>query len=335
MVLAVPGVAAWLWANRPLLKPFRASEWAAIVGATVLGLSLYAYLPLAATGAPPINWGDPRTPQGFWWLVSAKAYSGLVFGTAARDLLARAAAYASEASRQFGAGPWGALIALAGLFWLDQLNHAWWRATLLIGLAYSVYAIGYSTRDSYVYLIPVWSVAALWLAAGLFWGTEATINAGLSRRALRLLWVPLLLVIIALPVFSLVRHWDRMDLSHDHEASDWVAGVLGATDAGGVILTAGDRTTFALWYALYGLRLRPDLTPLNINLYAYSWYRHALVSYHPNLAIKAYEGALPPLAQLVTEVSGQHPLYRAEPLELDFAIAAERPVGALTRIEPK
>jgi hypothetical protein len=335
MVLVVPGVAAWLWANRPLLKPLRTSGWAALVGATVLGLSLYLYLPVAAAGAPPVNWGDPRTPQGFWWLVSGKAYRKLVFGTAAQDLLARAAAFASEASRQFGGGPWGALIALAGLFWLDQHDHAWWRATLLVGLAYSLYAIGYSTRDSYVYLIPVWFVAALWLAAGLFWGTEAVINAGLARKALRLLWVPLLLVIVTLPLLSLVRHWERMDLSRDHEASDWMAGVLSAADAGGVILTSGDRTTFALWYALYGLKLRPDLTPLNINLYAYPWYQRALVNHHSTLAISAHDGELPSLAQLLTKVSREHPLYRAEPLELDFAIAAEHPTGALVRIEPK
>jgi len=301
----------------------------------VLGLSLYLYLPVAAAGAPPVNWGDPRTPQGFWWLVSGKAYRQLVFGTAAYDLLARVAAYAGEASRQFGGGPWGALVAVAGLFWLDRHDHAWWRATLLVGLAYSLYAIGYSTRDSYVYLIPVWSVATLWLAAGLFWGTEAVVNARLARKALRFLWVPLLLVLVALPFVSLVRHWDRMDLSRDHEASAWVAEVLDAADTGGVILTAGDRTTFALWYALYGLKLRPDLTPLNINLYAYPWYQRTLVNHHSTLAIGVHNGELPPLAQLVTEVSREHPLYRAEPLELDFAIAAEHPAGALVRIEPK
>ena len=83
-----------------------------------------------------------------------------------------------------------------------------------------------------------------------------------------------------------------MDLSRDHEASDWVADVLSAADPGGVILTAGDRTTFALWYALYGLKLRPDLTPVNINLYAYPWYQRALVNHHSTLAIGAHDGAV-------------------------------------------
>ena len=335
IVLALPGVAAWLWTNRDLLKPLRAAGWAGIIGATLLGLSPYLYLPLAAMGAPPVNWGDPKTLAGFWWLVSGRIYRELMFGTPARDLLSRAAAWAGEAARQFGGGPWGALIALAGLFWLDRRDHAWWRATLLIGLAYSLYAIGYRTRDSYVYLIPAWFVAGLWLAAGLYWGAEVLAGAGLSRRASRLVRIPMLIVIIALPALSLARHWDRIDLSHDHEAQDWVAGALADAAPGGIILTAGDRTTFALWYALYGLKLRPDLTPVNIHLYSYPWYQSALVNHHPVLASRADDGALPSLELLMTEVSRQHPLYRTEPMELDFAIAAEHPAGILVHIEPK
>jgi hypothetical protein len=333
IVLALPGVAAWLWANRCLLKPLHPSGWTAIIAATLLGLSLYLYLPATAMGAPPVNWGDPRTPQTFWWLVSGQIYRELVFGTAARDLLGRAAAWAGEASSQFGGGPWGALIALAGLFWLDRHDHAWWRTTVLVGLAYSLYAIGYNTRDSYVYLIPVWIVAALWLAAGLGWGAEALAKAELPRRALLLLYVALLIVIIGLPVLSLARHWERMDLHRDREAQDWVAGAVASAAPGSIILTAGDRTTFALWYALYGLKLRPDLTPVNISLYSYPWYQRALVAHHPILASYTQDGVLPPLEQLVAEASRERSLYRAEPMELDVAIVAERPAGALVQIQ--
>lgn len=333
VLLALPGIAAWLWTYRDHLKPLRAAGWVGIAGATLLGMSSYLYLPIAAMGNPPVNWGDPRTLTGFWWLVSGRIYHELVLGTGAQALLGRAAAWAGEASRQLGGGPWGALIALAGLFWLDRHDHAWWRATLLIGLAYSLYAIGYRTRDSYVYLIPVWFVAGLWLAAGLSWGVEAVANAGRSPRIARFLWIPLLLVILGLPAFSVARHWDRMDLSHDQEAQGWVANALTDAAPGGVILTAGDRTTFALWYALYGLELRPDLTPVNIHLYAYPWYQRALMNHHPFLADHAHDGTLPSLEQLVTELGGQHPIYRAEPMDLGFAVAAERPAGALVHIE--
>ncbi len=101
------------------------------------------------------------------------------------------------------------------------------------------------------------------------------------------------------------------------------------------MLTAGDRTTFALWYVLYGLKLRPDLTPVNINLYAYPWYQRTLMNHHSILATKARGGELPPLEQLATALSRERPIYRTEPMDLDFAIATERPAGALVQIEPK
>jgi hypothetical protein len=333
ILLALPGIAAWLWANRRLLKPLRTAGWAAIAGATLSGLGVYLYLPAAAQGSPPVNWGDPRTAPQFWWLVSGQIYRPLVFATGVRDLPGRIAAWAGEAAGQLGGGPWGALIALAGLFWLDRHDHAWWRATLLIALAYSVYAIGYGTRDSYVYLIPAWSVAALWLAAGLAWGAEAVVRAKPFGSALRFLWIPLLVMLAGLPVLSVTRHWDRMNLTRDREARDWMADALTGAAPGGIILTSGDRTTFALWYALYGLKLRPDLTPVNVSLYAYPWYQRALVGHHSILAGYAHDGALPSLEQLVTDAGKERPIYRAEPIDLDIAVAAERPAGVLVEME--
>jgi hypothetical protein len=334
-LLMVPGAAAWLWLNRRKLKLLPPSGWAAICGATVLGLSTYLYLPAAAMGSPPVNWGDPSTPRGFWWVISGELYRPLVFGLGLQRLPARVAAWASEAARQYGGGPWGAVIAVAGLFWLDQHDRAWWWTTLLVGLAYSLFAIGYNSGDSYVYLIPVWVVGALWLAAGLTWGVDTIGGIAESRRGGRVLRSAAWVIIIALPVLSLVRFWDQMDLSRDHEAPDWVSSTLASADPGAVILTQGDRTTFALWYAVYGLRLRPDLTPINVNLYAYDWYQRALMHHHAVLTGYAREGKLPPLEQIVPELSSQRPVYRAEPMDLDFANTAQRSAGPLVQILPR
>jgi len=50
-----------------------------------------------------------------------------------------------------------------------------------------------------------------------------------------------------------------------------------------VIVAVGDERTFALWYGVYGLRQRPDIAILNVNLYGYEWYRAALAETHPDL----------------------------------------------------
>jgi hypothetical protein len=39
-----------------------------------LGLSFYAYLPFSSEQNPPMNWGYPRTMEGFWHAVSRGQY---------------------------------------------------------------------------------------------------------------------------------------------------------------------------------------------------------------------------------------------------------------------
>ena len=43
-----------------------------------VGLSVYLTLPLRALFHPPVNWGNPVTLDGFFWLVSGKLYQGLL-----------------------------------------------------------------------------------------------------------------------------------------------------------------------------------------------------------------------------------------------------------------
>ena len=382
LALMLPGLAVWAWSNRraktnkngtrtsadergrilsgvsAFIRVHLRSDLKTValaLAALALGLSVYAYLPLAAASQPPVNWGDPRSLSGFWWLVSGRVYGRLVFGVGLPYLPGRLAAWVAEALRQFG-GPWSALIALVGLWQIDRRDHAWWRLTGLVALAYSLYAVGYNTADSYVYLIPVWAVAALWLAEGLAWGFRIlrlgpSMNSGgasgqvsdfgfrntlhAPRSTFYVLRALLLAALIALPAISVGRFWGESDLHNDHAAQDFVAAALSAAEPDAVILTATDEPTFALWYARYGLGLRPDLTPINVNLYVYPWYQATLATTHPFLVAISGDSDLPTLDRLVAAVAAERPLYRAEPLNLIFAGFVEKPAGVLVRMTPR
>jgi hypothetical protein len=253
------------------------------------------------------------------------------------------------------------------LWELDRRLHAWWQATLLIAVAYSIYAIGYNTPDSLVYLIPASCVAALWLAAGLDWLVENAAvavheydtNTRLGRVAMRehrtcghRRWVQVFVVkfgagppvifrailitlLLAVPAISAARFWRENDLSHDREAQDFVARALADAAPDAIILTSSDGPTFALWYVGYGLGLRPDVAPVNVNLVAFDWYRRSLVGRYPDLAagLSAFDPAQP--AELVTSLAAlaaQRPLYRAETLAFRLPGYTERPEGSLVRL---
>ncbi len=318
-------------ASRDVMRSLQARPWPGLLLGLVLGLSVYAYLPLVAARSPVLNWGDPSTPAGFWWLVSGRAYATLFLGMAPGDLLARTTAWVRMAAGQFGGGPWGLLPVLAGLWWTDRRQHPWWQATGLIALAYTVYSLAYRTADSYVYLLPVWAVAALWLGAGLGW-MIAAISRGLTRPVLT---VAVLTLALLLPAAGTVAGWAANDLSHDSEARDFVAAALAEAEPGALILVAGDRPTFALWYAVYGMGQRRDLIPLNVHLYEFEWYRSSLHRHHPELAQAGDTCTVTtPLGLLVEQALADRPVYRGEPIGLTLPGTRETPVGVLVRIRP-
>ncbi len=56
------------------------TEWRRILlgaGALILGLSFYAYMPVASEQNPPHNWGNTRTPEGFKHSLTRGQYEGI------------------------------------------------------------------------------------------------------------------------------------------------------------------------------------------------------------------------------------------------------------------
>ena len=329
LALMLPGLLVWMWPLRqPLLRQCRWQTRVLPLAGLALGLATYAYLPWAASRVPPVNWGNPSTPQGFAWLASGAIYRNMVFGVPLMHLSGRLAAWGGEAGPQLGGGMWGALLALLGLWQLEWTDRAWWWTTLLVALAYTAYAIGYNSADSSVYLIPAWAVACLWFAQGMAWIAERLT----AWRGQRWAVASLSVLAVGLPLIAAARHWPQMDLSRDRAARDFVEAVLATAAPSAVILVGGDEPTFALWYARYGLQQRSDLTPVNVHLYDYPWYQTSLLRYHPVLAALAPEGTLPPLEDFVLEAARRWPLYRAGALGYTVAGLSEDPHGVLVRL---
>jgi len=331
---ALPAVAPLRVLRPRSLFAARLTEGMLFAAAFLLGLGVYAYLPLAAAGRPPVNWGDPITPGRLWSVATGRLYAGLLFGLPLAELPARLLGWASEAARQFG-GPWGFLLALLGLWRLDLRRHAWWRATMLAALAYTFVGIGYNTTDSYVYLLPAWAALAPALAAGIEWMLDKAAAAGGGRSGVRgggrgLTVIAVALLALLLVGASLAANWRTHDLRRDAAARDWVAAALDEAAPGAVIVSAGDRTTFALWYAVYGLGRRPDVALLNANLFGFDWYRATLRETHADVFADLPEPP-PTLEALLPALAAQRPLYRADEVALDLPGLREAPGDVLVR----
>jgi 4-amino-4-deoxy-L-arabinose transferase-like glycosyltransferase len=322
VALMLPGLAAWVWmttrANHLTPQMPRALGAAAL--AALAGLLVYAYLPLAASQRPPINWGDPATLDRVLWVATGRLYAGLAFGLPLPALPARLLGWATWSVRQFF--PWGLLLALFGLWRLDRRLRGWWLVTLLVFFTFTLYALTYNTNDSLTYLLPAFAVTALWLAEGL----NAAFLWLRSRPAAAV--AILILAVLALPVASIAANWSTQDLRKDDAARAFMTSALAEAEPNAVILTAGDERTFALWYGIYGLGQRHDVALINVNLYGYDWYRRSLAETHPNLL--PFIGSAPPLESLIARLAAEQPVYAAEDLGLALpeSIGHPEPEGA-------
>ncbi len=272
----------------------------------VIGLSVYAYLPLAARHEPPVNWGNTQTWKGFAWVVSGKQYQRFVFGLHSPDVPDRIAAWAGLLGDQFGWWSWRRDLAIAGSFWAERFGDlfggaglalsligAWgqWRSdrrlalfSLLWMCLTAVYAFFYDTGDSHVYLLPAVMLMVLW------WGEGAHLLLGVAR-SWRPVWRRLVLVLLVLlPLGSLAMHWGSVDPDDDWKLDAYIHQVLDAVEPGALIIVRADRPTFALWYGVYAEELRPDVRVVSGPLLAYIWYRDHMKRLYPDLIIPEATG---------------------------------------------
>ena len=230
----------------------RPHRWLLALG-VLAGLVPYALLPLF--GPWPQPWGDASTWQGWLEFVSGRIYWGNAFSLPLANWPLRLAAWVSLSSRQFT--PVGMVLVIAGAVKQWTEGHSRVRGALAAWLLVSLYAIGYNSADSWVYLVAFVPLLASFLVDGLEW---------LGENRVAPAWGMLL------PVALFMLNLREMSLARDREALLWLERVATEAPRGAVVLSREDRHTFALWYAVEGARLRPDLLVVDERLWGYAPY---------------------------------------------------------------
>ncbi|MFQ5875460.1 MAG: hypothetical protein ACE5JL_16920, partial [Dehalococcoidia bacterium] len=274
-----------------------ASKWSkrslitlpATLGAFLLGLAIYVYLPISAAQDPVVNWGEADRLSGFWWTVSGTPYRQFAFG-ATRELWID--------------NLWESLRLLVDQFYypgvaigLVGAAFLWRRHTLsgVFGVSYVLlillYATTYSTPDAFVYLIPTFMVFALWVGLGSYWAlTEAIPWLLRQRQAIRYqgAYGPALALVAALmialvPGRSLAVNYSDQDLSDDSTAVAYGQHVAETVEPGSLILADLDPHIFSLWYTTFVTESQPEVILITQNLLQYDWYTESLKERYPGI----------------------------------------------------
>jgi hypothetical protein len=298
-----------LWPYAAAIRSWLSARRLLLVAACVLpGLATYLYIPIRAVQNPVPNWGLADNLPRLWWLVGAAAYRNYLLPMGLWQWLHRLAAWVGIWARDLG--PVGLGLALLGLWegWGTRRRSVMAEVTYVALL--SLYSMAYSTADSYIYLIPVSMIMAVWTAHGAAAILHSVRGATLVPGRASLLATVATLVFIALPIVALISRFSAMDLHTDREAYRFAQQVLEAADPGGLVISEGDAQTFPLWYLRYGLKLRPDVTIVDRRLLAFGWYRSDIVAREPDLsALASGSDAWSAVTILVQEIGQRRPVH--------------------------
>ena len=239
-----------------------------------IGLLTYISLPLRALMLPKINWGNPVTLGNFIWLVSGKLYQEQFFGLPIESNWLRVRAVAGMLVEQFGMA--GLAIGLIGLIVFYKHSRLYLN-TIWVSFASMLFAVGYATVDSYMYLIPAFVCFAIWLG----FGVNGLMNM-VYQRFHKLEYLIGLIVILYLFVQAGNR-FPQVDASRDMRAEEFGKAVMAQAPADALVFAKGDKAIFAIWYFHYALRERQDLVVVATDLLQFDWYQESLHVNYPRL----------------------------------------------------
>ncbi len=289
-------------------------------------LSLYLYLPIRAAAHPPINWGDPQTLDRFWWLVSAAPYRAYLFDLTPADIAGRIAMTARLLFQQFQ--PWGVALGLWGIaqMWSDAAGRLRSK-TVALALGFlltGAYAVSYGTGDSYIYLLPAFTVFVLWIAFGMGDLTQRFSPA----------WARGILVagLVLLPGYSLVTSFPAMNLSQDRAAYDYAQTVFRTVPRNAVVFADGDEHLFALQYYRYVVApAATQVTIISPELLQFDWYAEQVSRDLHFTDLAASTHAYRILSLVERSVADGRPVYTTM-LSEPFARYATRREGLVSQI---
>ncbi|GEM_PF-395803 len=247
----------------------------------LLGLTIFAYLPLRAAAHPFVNWGDPTTFSRFWAVVTVAQYHQYASLLTPWEWLSRLVDSLFQLGQALSWTGLGLAVLGGYALWHSERDKLGYILSLT-GLTI-LFRTSYPVMGNIVYLLPALYGLALLAGLGTTWLlTKAQPHIGQIGVILLSLGFMLTLGV------RVIRLAPQLNLSHDDQAARFGEQVFTAlppnTHSGtsAIIVSTLDETTFSLWY-WQALGERPDVLVVDKRLMAYDWYQNQLKQRHPDL----------------------------------------------------
>lgn len=273
LVFVAPALGWALWKKQAWRRP-------SLLVLFLLGLSVYAFLPIRSFQEPVVDWGNPETLRAFWRVMTRADYGGFrlhpdrsAFVRSIPEFWQEAKLTVQAFQSQFAIA--GLLLAMMG-FWIGRKQSSIKGTAFLFLLSgpifFLVANLDPSARETLPILEPNLLLPNLCLALAV--GAALTVFSGRWKAAGAGLALGLL-------VWNGVRGWRETQNRWDLSAYDYGKNVLSNSPQGSLIYNPDDPTTFVLSAFQVCRGWRTDVVPLVY--FRTRWGYERLKRFHPEL----------------------------------------------------
>jgi len=246
------------------------------------GLSIYVYLPIAASRSPVMNWGDPRTFEHFWWHITGRQYQ-VFFVWSLATMASQLGDFIKLAATQFGPAllPLAPVLAISGFAVIYRRDRAlFWFLTLAMA-ADLIYCLGYEiAEDKDAYYLPVIMSAAIAAGFGTRWLIRKIMEwKRIPSKPARYLAVASTAVVL---IVALVANLPYNNRSRYFIATDYLDNIYSAIEPGGMLLTRDWQVYSPSLYQREIEHRREDVVAIDVNQLRRSWYFDYLARAYPS-----------------------------------------------------
>lgn len=219
---------------------------AAVFAAGLIGLLPYAYLPIASSFDPPLDWGNPETWDSFLAVLQRRDFWARAWIESPGDLVPIAIDYVVGVGRELA---WvGAFISIVGIAFGRHRRFAIFLVAVMVANLL-VMALHGSRSDLFIwhrYYIPSYAMAAVLAGVGIDalvrrWGKAVAVGA------------------LALPLVLFAAGRSRFDRSDYRIAEDFSRALLRTVPPGASLAATDDNILFVLIYLTMVEGVRPDI----------------------------------------------------------------------------
>ena len=239
-----------------------------VIGATLLGVLLYLYLPIRSAQSPIFNWGEVhRSFDKFMYHVTGAQYQVWMFSDSAASKENFKLFFELIPSQL----TWiGVLFSFYGFYVIYRGSKTIFWSLISTAILCVLYSMNYSIHDIDSYFVTAYVV--------LF------IIVGLAAKQLINYQVNLVYLFAFIPLFNLYSHYETTDLSEDKTVSEYNRLVMQSAEPNAIIISAQwDFWVSAFWYKDKIEGERQDITLIEKELLRRTWYVNSLANWYPDI----------------------------------------------------